>query len=800
MRLFKKKETPEQTDIVHEKWNTSFSMFQDHRFNPESSEAYSSTVGRGNLRLKLSRKNLFAWTDDPLYRYDDFLLNAEVGIDPSNGYSSAGFLFRRTDDLSYYYFLVSNKGHYRLDLVLNGTPRILIDWTKGPEFNSEKFNIMISAEGSRLSFYIDGKWVGNVSDDSLVAGGFSFAGQNYDESDQAAFYLTRVELESRPVQLESRRKRLLPETVPAETRLAFAESHMRSGNYAAALVEIRKLLPEVGNNAAALMTAADCCMNLEMYTEASRLLDKVTTEERGERFFLQKAGLLYLMNDFIALRDLLSQQDDLINRNAAASNLLGNAEYSLGNWSGAAKHYTIAWEIDDSQPLFAFNAARAYERSRQAEKAAEMYGNAARQYFRSGEYDELAGILPFLEAIDESNPETRSLKAKLLFQDNDFNAAGKIFNALIKEGSVDSTVYYLNALIEARNSRPRKASEYFRKAIELEPDYYLYHFKFAEYLFLTDGPYEEPLERARELAPNDPWVLNLSGQVLVEKADYDSAAACFKDAIEAAGDEDEIRVNYSEALFLAGRTEDSLNLLTGDSPDVLNQRGNIQSRLNNFDAAVDEYEAAYRADRSRADIILNLAAACIEIDSFSRSEELLVRILDAGENAQAYNLMGNLALLKGEYSRAEAAYKKAVDLDPEFVDAVCNLAELHISREQLAEADIVLSALKVKNPGERTLSLKESIFRKRMNIYRCSLCGEEWIVPKKLPEQPALQLVGEPPDNMPAGKCGGCGKLYCIGCAKEHLHEGRLVCAECGERLKLSEDWMRYLYHESDLT
>ena len=85
-----------------------------------------------------------------------------------------------------------------------------------------------------------------------------------------------------------------------------------------------------------------------------------------------------------------------------------------------------------------------------------------------------------------------------------------------------------------------------------------------------------------------------------------------------------------------------------------------------------------------------------------------------------------------------------------------------------------------------------------MSVYRCSNCGEEWVVPKKLPEQPALQLVGEPPDNMPAGKCVECGKIYCIGCVKDTLSEGRLVCLDCGARLKLSEDWMRYLYHQQD--
>ena len=798
MKLFRKKETSLPTDIVNEKWHTSFSLFQDPRFLPEVDDNYTSSIEHGALSFKLLKKNLFAWTDDPLYRYDNFLLKADVGIDESNGYSSVGFLFRRTEDLSYYYFLVSNRKHYRVDLVLNGTPTCLIDWTPCQEFNPSKFSIIISADGSLLSFYLDGSWLGNVSDDSLEAGGFSFAGQNYDEKDRAVFMLNNIEIESRPVHLERLREKLLPSSIPVESRLAFAESRLRSGHYSAALIEIKKVLPSVNNDPAALMMAADCCVNLEMYSEALNLLEKVSADDRAFSFYMQKAGLLYLMNDFIGLRTLLTDNMELLNDSAAAHNLLGNAEYSLGNWERAAAAYRKAFSLEEGQALFAFNCARALHRSGCKEDAAELYGNAARLYFRAGEYGELEGVLPFLEELDESNPETMSLKAKLLFQDGDFKAASGIFNKLIKDDKADSTVYYLNALIEAQFGHSRKASNSFKKALELEPGYHLYYFKFAEFLFLKGDACEQYLDKAIELAPEDPWIQNLSGLVMIERAEYEAACEFFRKAQENAPEEDEIRINYSEALFLSGRIDEALKLLSGENVDVLNQRGNIHSRLNDFPAAVEAYEAAHKADHARTDIMLNLAAASIETDAFSRAEELLVRVLDSGDSGQAYNLLGNLASLKGEYSRAEAAFRKAVETVPGYIDAVCNLAELYMNREKLNDAEILLGGLKVKEPGERYTALKKRLYKLRMSVYRCSNCGEEWVVPKKLPEQPALQLVGEPPDNMPGGKCVECGKIYCIGCVKDKLSEGRLVCLDCGARLKLSEDWMRYLYHQQD--
>ena len=793
MRLFRKKDTPAQTDVVFEKWHTAFSFFRDHRFEPESSGDYCSRIENGKLTLEINKRNLFAWTDDPLYRYDNFLLKAELGMDPSNAYSSAGFLFRRTEDLSYYYLLISNKGYYRLDLVLNGTPSCLIDWTPCAGFSAEKFNLVISADGGRISLYLNSVWIGHVFDDALAAGGFSFAGQNYDEQENALFHLYRFEVESRPAKLETRREKLLPQAVDAAARMRFAESRLRSGHYQAALIEVRQALGQKPDDAGLLLMGADCCINLGMYAEASGFLERTPEHERDQRWYLQKAGMLYMKNDFLELRNFLRDSLGAVAENPAACNLLGNAEYALGNWEESVAAYKSAVELDTGQPLFAFNAARALQKCGLNGDAAAMYGDAARLYFRQERYDELEGILPFLDKIDD-NPETDILRAKLLFHNGEYDEAGDIFNRLIDGETTDSAVFYLYALI--KTTLREDASVLFSRAAELEPGYYLYHFKFAEYLFLNGEDCTEPLAKAVELASDDPWVLNLAGQVSAASGDFGAAVESYGKALESAPEESVIRVNYSEALFLMGSPDDALSLLGGDDPALVNQRGNILSRMKSYGEAVREYEAALDADRGNVDIMMNLAAACIESDSYVRAEELLVKVLDSSENAHAYNMMGNLAALKGEYGRAEAAFTKALEVDPEYVDAVCNLAELLISRERLHDADMLLQRSEPEDPGERFMRIKAAVFNARMNRFDCSSCEADWVVPKKIPEQPALKLIGEPPDSMPAGKCSSCGAVYCIGCAKEHLEGGRLVCAECGAPLKLSEDWMRYIYHK----
>ena len=76
---------------------------------------------------------------------------------------------------------------------------------------------------------------------------------------------------------------------------------------------------------------------------------------------------------------------------------------------------------------------------------------------------------------------------------------------------------------------------------------------------------------------------------------------------------------------------------------------------------------------------------------------------------------------------------------------------------------------------------------------RCDCCGNTWRVPAPLPAQPSLRIVGEPPDECPAGKCSVCGRILCIKCARGNLRNGRLHCDRFDGALKLSDDRLKYL-------
>jgi hypothetical protein len=84
-----------------------------------------------------------------------------------------------------------------------------------------------------------------------------------------------------------------------------------------------------------------------------------------------------------------------------------------------------------------------------------------------------------------------------------------------------------------------------------------------------------------------------------------------------------------------------------------------------------------------------------------------------------------------------------------------------------------------------------------MRKISCHKCNQNWFVPKNLTEGAKLTLKAMPPDNLPAGICPECNKIFCIGCAKEKLQDdGRFACLECGTNLKLQDSGIVYLLNQ----
>jgi tetratricopeptide (TPR) repeat protein len=803
---------------------TSFHWLEPHPLAAAGSDHYSALYEKGGYTLTLRKESSMAWESfSPPGPCADFLLEADVEMDPANGHSAAGVLFRHVDDENFYSFLVSSRGNFRVDLLFNNHPLHLVEWTTLPAADPGADGreapctaIRIVGHGSRFSFQVDDEWVAEVDDETLSDGGFGFAAQNFAGAAQGVFRLRRVLVETDPVAVEREHLRAsYYSPVSPAARLRFAETLVTMGRFDAAVVQLRKALKDRDGSLRERYLLAQCYARLSLPVDALAEMDRILAREPGyPGARLERANLLYLANRLLEARDAAAAglADGSIPPTPLAWNLLGNAEYGLGNREAAAAAYQRAIDAEPSE-LFLRNAARAHEQAGRREQAVALYLQAARLLFSAEAFDELSLLLPRVLALAPRDPDVRAVEGKMLYREGKIDEAFEILDELAEAGTTDSAVHYVVGLIHSSDGDREEALPFFSRAAELEPDYPLYHFRLAETLHMLRRDARPALQRALELAPSDPWANNLAGQMLLEAGDPAAAVEPLRRAREAAPEEEDIALNLAEALSLAGRHEDALAVigeLTGDvvSPGpgaspaqpprdtarAANLRGNIRARQGDNAAAVKEYETAIRLDPENPEYKENCAAACIEIDMVHRAEELLAQVEPEHPSPSVYNLLGQVAALKGERARGEIAFGQGLALDPGNPDLTMNLALVlrDSGRHERAKA-LLLELLSAHPEHARAAELLRRIRDDHELRITCANCGREWWAPRSLPTQPSLRIRGDPPAEAPAGRCPRCAKVYCVGCASAHVRDMRFYCPDDGESLKLAEDTLKWL-------
>lgn len=798
-RLFSKAKPVDPSAIIQEYWRAELTGEKQGRFVVNNDAVFDACYAESQFQIILKKRNVFAWVENPRYRYQDFFLDAKLSSNEKNGHSAAGFLIRMADERNYYYFLVSPSGHFRFDVVFNGSPRPIIDWTPcTTDFGS--ISLRILARGSYFAFTIGGKWIGEIEDDTIDAGGLGFAAQNFDERDAAMFSLVSLTVNSKPYDVEAlfyRWKRYI--SVDPEQRAALARSLFAMGQVTAASVQLIKAQKQDPLPVADQLLLADCYAQTGMNDRALDTVNKaLIVDPVNSEAIVKKSELLYLLNRLLELKEFLAPQVECLPNDARTWNLNGNAQYGLGNWSDALQSYQRAKEIDEVAPIYRINAARCLEQIGKGGEAFEEYLAAATLLFRDEDYDEVSAILSRLEAMDGGRSEVKALRAKVLFQDGELAAAGKLFMELVDQNSEDSSIYYMYGLILSSRNDRAEAEKYLRRATDLEPEFYLYWFRLAETLHLLGRDPAVAISRARELAPDDRWVLNLAGLLALEEKNPSQAETYLARAFHSAENDSQesdsdIIINYSEAMYQNGKQEEALSVLdaAGDRVELLNHQGNLYARGGRFEDAVSSYEKALRMSPSELDILLNCAAACVEADMVHRADEILSRVLEAEPTARAYTLTGHVAQKKGEYRRAESAYREALSLGPDNYDMVLNLVDLQVIRGMYEEARSIFTDHIEPTAGPRAKRVWDTIRDATELKLTCGKCGQEWWAPKEAKAQDRLRIQGELPDESPAGKCPECGEVYCIACAKQTLRDGRFHCDCCDVPLRLTGDHLK---------
>ena len=785
-------------DIVFEHWESDFSGKQLSRFPEEESEGYGFSRNEEGFCLEMSRADLFAWSLLEPYRYTDFVLDLEIQRLSEGGYSSAGTIFRFADNGTFYYMVVSTSGMFRFDVVFNGTPRTLIPWTSVNAPLEDRFTITVAAHRTFFAFFINGVWVGEVEDETIDAGYIGFAGQNYHEQVPVRYCLKKAVVESRRLKVEDfYDSRVKGEDIPPENRRTLSMRFFDSGQYTASLVQLRKSLKDRHPGPEDNLLAARIHNLLGLRNEALEYINScIESGMLNEETVLEKSGILYGLNRFLEVKSFLGDCADVWKDNPVLNDIMGNSEDALGNFEEAFLYYKKAGEQDSSNGIYFQNAGHSLEKSGKVNEALEYYKKAAALFFKTDRRSGLDYILTVIDRLDPGNSFGLIYEGKLLFEEGQLEKAFALFQQLRERGESDASVDFLYALILADRGEREAADPVFASVTEREPDYYLYWFRYAENLYLTGEDASAALEKALSLNEADPWVLNLAGLIAMDTGQIDKAIGYYRSALSADGSRAEIRINLSDALYKNGLKEEAFSLLVEeDRGDILNQKGNLFALDRDYEKAAVCYFKAVKLENGNRIYRLNYAEVLIELDRILEAEEILASLLEEKEEPGVLSRMAFIASLRGEYRRAEAAYQRALECDPSSEDVKIAYADFLVTRHDFKRAEELLDRVKDSTQG-KVMKLKDLIYEASYDSYSCSECGRVWHVPKVFDAVNRIVLKGEPDPASPAGKCPSCGKVYCVECAMNHLEDNRFTCADCGEPLKLSENYLRYLAAE----
>lgn len=778
---------------------STFGIFSKKLFGPQDNEAYKAGIKGGALELTLKRSDLFGWTVIPGRRYRDFVASAKVSFTGTE-HASAGLVFRYANQENYCYFLVSNKGAFRFSAVFNGKPLSLINWTEFDINIKEDLLLRVAAKGSRFWFVINDTRVAEFKDETQYSGAVGFAAQNYSEAETNTFLLKAIEIESRPFGVD-KGIMLIDEGLefPDEVKKNLARTMFSQGLYADALKHMRAVREKGLFIYDDYLFMAECHVNDGDYEAAAKYID-ACLEKKPEsvQAKLEKGNLKYLQNKFIELRDYCSAHADELSANAVFWNLYGNAEYALGNWSSAVNCYNNAVEHNPRSAVFIVNCAKALEREGLDEEAVENYSRAASILVEEASWDDLAKVLSRMERI---NPDERNFlyfRGKLEFQLEQYEAVKDDLKVLIDRAEDDSAVNYMYGYCLMREGSYEEASGFFKKALNAEPEFPLYLFKYAEAVFLSGNPAYESIERALEAAPRDAWVLNLASAWHLQQNDPATARSLSRRARELNPEAHDIAVNYSQALFLEGETNKALEVLASckNKAPAANQAGNIYAASGDLVNALNEYRNALELDSENSDYILNLASVLCRLEQFSEAEGLLVQIYDKNPSPDVHLFLGDIVARRAEWARAEVIFVNGLEKHPREKSLLLALGGLYLYWHKYDKARAVMDTIVKAGLSGECGDFIERVRGLTEEKLVCAGCGRSWWVPAKLDDQGPLKLRGELPENVPAGKCPECSSVYCVGCGKKHLQDGRFQCSGCKAGLTLDDHRIRFILRE----
>jgi putative PEP-CTERM system TPR-repeat lipoprotein len=285
----------------------------------------------------------------------------------------------------------------------------------------------------------------------------------------------------------------------------------------------------------------------------------------------------------------------------AVNNALGTAQLAAGDFLQAVASFTRLAKLVPQSPQAQLQLARAHEAAKQPDEAlralraalelkpdlGEAYRGIVRIYLGSGRTQEALRTARDVQTKQPSNPIGYILEAEVYAAQKDLGSAERTYKAALKRFDDPVLAVRTHAVLAAA-SKQKEADEFaedwikrhpadtvvlsylaerdiaakryssavvrYRSALEKQPD----NAGYLNNLAWAANELKEPralqyAERAHELAPSNPAIMDTLGWILVQRGERERGLEMLGRATELAPDAHDIRLRFAKSLVDAGR-------------------------------------------------------------------------------------------------------------------------------------------------------------------------------------------------------------------------------------------------------
>lgn len=283
---------------------------------------------------------------------------------------------------------------------------------------------------------------------------------------------------------------------------------------------------------------------------------------------------------------------------------------------------------------------------------------------------------PRVKAILDKNSvdlSGRFFNARIFLAKGDLDQATSLFQTLIKDEPQFAPAHYFLGVAYQRKRQPSQARGAFSEAVKFNPGMPEARTSLAE-LLLEEGSLDLALEHAQaaiQLNPRNVQAAVVAGDIYLRKGDLAKSKQVYEAIAKALPRE----ALGPYRLGLVARVEKN---------DV---------------KALAYFEEALQKKPAAIEPISQIAMIKLAQGKPTEARERVTQQLDAAPTSPLlHDLLGQLWIITKDTGRAEAAFKKAIELDNSLLQSYMNLGQLYFQTGKADQAEKEYEAVLVKNP------------------------------------------------------------------------------------------------------